>query len=354
VALIASVGVQLGANLAYDDARTDFSDAVTLTTQRRSALEAENEALRVVSESGTAITAADSGLLMPADERTSLDAAIIEVASTIEDAESAATASVPGAGEKQFWFWELFSEADRLRDDAGTLADQFDDVEEHRTKVAEAGTVVEEAAVAAVQGAAMAASEFEAAHVNARNPEILTLRSAAAAGESIVALDADTVARYAALEAAATAMIESENAELAEKEGPLRGARVDIEAFARGLAPGVLLDFDWSPTVPGYNGPSYGGWTTWWYGEPGYATIALSDYIAESWPADWAQALVAHEVGHAISVKCETAYDSSNQDTIEDWATAWAISMGFTHRGNGTDVYGPPPQSLIDAAASCR
>jgi len=28
--------------------------------------------------------------------------------------------------------------------------------------------------------------------------------------------------------------------------------------------------------------------------------------------------------------------------------------MGFSDRANGTDVYGAPPQSMIDAAANCR
>ena len=128
-----------------------------------------------------------------------------------------------------------------------------------------------------------------------------------------------------------------------------------MEAFARSLAPGVLLEFDWGPLVngAGYNG-SMGGYTTWWWDDPGRAVIQLSDSVAEQWPAERSRALVAHEVGHAISVKCEGMYDSSTQDSIEKWATAWAISMGFTDDANGVWAYGYPPQNYIDAAAGCR
>jgi hypothetical protein len=147
----------------------------------------------------------------------------------------------------------------------------------------------------------------------------------------------------------------SEQAELAEKAGPLQTARLEIEAFARGLAPGVLLEFDWAPIVNGFGTDGgMGGYATWWYADPGYATIELSNSVAEQWPSYRSQSLVAHEVGHAISVKCEGAYDDSTQASIEAWATAWAISMGFTDDANGTWAYGPPAQPLIDAAAGCR
>lgn len=351
----AAVGVHLAANLGYDDARVDFTDAATIVENRQDDLSEETEELQLVTDTAAGIAEADSGALMPAEARETLDAAIAAVEQTTADADAAATASVPAAGEKPFWTWELFGETARLGEDGEELEAQADDIGDERRTVSDASSAVEEAAVAAMQEAAGAASEFETAHVNARNPEILMLRATAdSVATSATALDDAAVSLYGELEAAAAAVLETERAELAEKEGPLEGERVEIEAFARELAPGVLLDFDWSATVPGYDGPSYGGWTTWWYGDPGYATIALSDYIAEEWPAAWTKALVAHEVGHAISVKCESMYDSSDQDTIEEWATAWAISMGYTDRANGTDVYGAPSQAMIDRAAQCR
>ncbi len=53
-------------------------------------------------------------------------------------------------------------------------------------------------------------------------------------------------------------------------------------------------------------------------------------------------------------MKCQSMYDSSTQDSIEKWATAWAISMGYTDDANGVWAYGYPPQNYIDAAAGCR
>ncbi|WP_460795045.1 hypothetical protein [Microbacterium sp. GXF0217] len=352
--LAVGAGLHLAANLHYDDALTAFQDAETSTEKEQRDLAADAEQLGTDAATASDIAAADSAVLMPAAARTDLDAAIAAVEPTLSDAEEASSASLPSAGEKPQWAWELFAESGRLADDTRDLEDQEAELRALSDDVAERTTAVDESAVEAVQTSAAAAADFEAAHVNARNPEIIALRTAAAAAGSISDLDAEAVQQFVTLESAAAGALTSEQAELAEKAGALYGPRVEIEAFARSLAPGVLIDFDWAPTVPGYDRPSYGGWTTWWYGDPGYSTIALSDYIAESWPAEWAKALVAHEVGHAISVKCESLYDSSDQDTIEAWATAWAISMGFTDSGNGTDVYGAPPQSMIDAAANCR
>ena len=117
----------------------------------------------------------------------------------------------------------------------------------------------------------------------------------------------------------------------------------------------MLIEFDWSPVVNGAGyGGSMGGLTTWWWDEPDRALIELSDSVAAQWPAERSRALVAHEVGHAISVKCEGMYDASTQDSIEKWATAWAIGMGFSDDANGVSAYGYPPQSYIDAALACR
>ncbi|GAB3598834.1 hypothetical protein [Microbacterium tumbae] len=351
----AAVGTHVAANLGYDDARAAFVDEETITSNRQDDLASEIDALVLESETAAGIAAADTGVLMPADSRAALDASIVEVDTATTDAEAAASADLPDAGEKPSWTWELFGETSRLQDDTEDVEESADEVDAQRQAISDAGTALEETAVDAVLSAASAADDFEAAHVNARNPEILTMRNAAEyATTSVTALDADAAARFADLEAAAAAMLETERAELEEKKGALHDSYVAIEKFARSLAPGVLLDFDWSPTVPGYDGPSNGGWTTWWYGDPGYSTIALSDYVAEEWPAAWTKALVAHEVGHAISVKCESMYDSSDQDTIEEWATAWAISMGYTDRNNGSAVYGSPSQAMIDAAAKCR
>ncbi|MGW8483482.1 hypothetical protein ACWGJP_10095 [Microbacterium sp. NPDC055903] len=353
VALVAAGGGQLAANLGYDAARDDFTDAADITAQAQGELAEGTESLRAMTAAADEIVRADTGSLLPPASNEALGAEIVEADGVAEKAADLAATDLPDVGEKPSWPWELLGETTRLQQDTADLEDTADDAAKRQGEVEDASSALDDASVSGVQEAAAAAGGFEAAHVNARNPEIIALREAAALAAS--AVDAqDAADRFLALESAAAAVLSTEAAELAEKKGPLEDERVEIEAFARDLAPGLLLDFDWSATVPGYDGPSYGGWTTWWYADPGYATIALSDYIAEEWPAAWAKALVAHEVGHAISVKCPTAYDSSDQDVIEEWATAWAIGMGFTDDGNGTAVYGEPSQAMIDAAATCR
>ena len=97
-----------------------------------------------------------------------------------------------------------------------------------------------------------------------------------------------------------------------------------------------------------------GGLATWNSGRGGFSTITLSDSVAEWWPNADSRALVAHEVGHAISAKCHDKFDWENQAANEEWATAWAISMGHTALGNGVEAYGYPSQAMIDIAATCR
>ena len=108
------------------------------------------------------------------------------------------------------------------------------------------------AGITVISAASTAAGPFEGAHLSARNADVIALRAAAASSADPVALDDEAVAGFAQLQAAAAKVVESENAELAEKDGPLRTNRLEIEAFARSLAPGVLLEFDWAPTVNGY------------------------------------------------------------------------------------------------------
>lgn len=127
------------------------------------------------------------------------------------------------------------------------------------------------------------------------------------------------------------------------------------EALARSIAGGVLLEFEWQPMVNGCgDGGSAGGLATWNSGHGGYSTITLSNSVAERWPDAVMKALVTHEVGHAISAKCYHLFDWEDPDANEQWATAWALSLGHTADGNGAALYGYPPQELIDTAATCR
>jgi len=351
----ACAGVQWAANLGYDDALIAFEDTVDEAESGQSQLAGALTILTETTDAAAIVIDADSGTLMDSAAKDAF-ASGVEAAM---DAETAASPLIeeelPEAADKQSWAWELFGQTAQLntyRDDAEEKLEEFDST---AATITEKSDAVQETGTAAVLSAAEAAGSFEAAHVSARNVDILSLRDAAEHLSGSTTLDAPTADVYARLETSAAAMLASEQAELAEKQGPLYDSRIQIEAFARELAPGVLLDFDWSPLVNGYGeADSMGGYATWWYADPGYATIELSNSVAQYWPGDRSKALVAHEVGHAISVKCEGMYDDSTQENIEAWATAWAISMGFHDPANGTSAYGAPPQSMIDAAAGCR
>ncbi|MGP6178063.1 hypothetical protein ACTU6U_12300 [Microbacterium sp. A196] len=355
VICVACIGTQWGANVAYDDARESFRDAVVQTATSQNELEQDMAALMAMTDAASTIAAADTGTLMDPGAKEVLAAALTDAA----DAEASTSAlldeTLPTAEEKPTWAWELFGEAAELNDEREAASGLRSEFESARTVADDAAETVNDAGTSAILSATDAAGAFEAAHIAARNLDILALRNTAAELAGVEKLDSTVSGTYEQLEAAAAAMLSSEQAEIAEKQGALFEARTQIEAFARGLAPGILLDFDWSAYVNGFgDGDSMGGLATWWYGDPGYATIELSDSVAAHWPGARSQALIAHEVGHAISVKCEGMYDDSNPQSIEAWATAWAISQGFTDIANGTSAYGPPPQELVAVAAGCR
>lgn len=352
----AAVGtLQITANLGYDDARAAFDAALAETASTSDALRQELDALESTVGIADLLTQIDTGVLAAPAARDALSSA----ASASDDAAAPAAAlldgSLPTAGTKPGTFWELFGASGDLSEHTRGLDELTADLGEVIPSVRAAGTTVTDAGIALLASAADAAPAFEAAHLSAKNDAVIALRNAASAASTAAVLDDSAIGSLTALQDAASQVVATEQIELAEKAGPLQGARLEIEAFARSLAPGVLLEFDWYPVVnnAGFNG-SMGGLTRWWWDDPDRAVIELSNSVAEQWPAERSQALIAHEVGHAISVKCEDLYDSSTQDSIEKWATAWAISMGFTDDANGVWAYGYPPQSYIDAAYGCR
>jgi hypothetical protein len=158
---------------------------------------------------------------------------------------------------------------------------------------------------------------------------------------------------------AAHALEASHAEEIAEKAGPLLDRRLAVQEFARSFSGGVLLDFDWAPTVNGYGtGGSYGGTSFWFSADGGYATITLTDSVATRWPDAGVQALVIHEVGHALLARsdCNILFFDSEfaEGGEEPWATAWAIGQGYAADGNGESVYGRPPADLIALSTKCR
>lgn len=354
-ALTAVGALQLTANLGYDDAEEQYRASAATTTDVRSTVESQNDELLATADAATLILSGDSAGLIDAASAEALHAARTTASEVADRAAATLREPLPSPSEKPSWFWELFGTSAALHEERGKAEDLSDRLRDDADDIMDAAGTVSDTGIAALTVAASNARAMEPEHAWARNDAVIALRAAADDTSASVVLDDAAVGSFAELQAAAAALVESERAELAEKAGPLYSTRLEVEAFARSIAPGVLIEFDWAPVVNGYGGNgSMGGYTTWWWDEPGRAVIQLSDSVAEQWPADRSKALVVHEVGHAISVKCADMYDASTQDSIEKWATAWAISMGYTDDANGVWAYGYPPQSYIDAAAGCR
>lgn len=352
----AAVGVlHVAANVGYDGARDEFDAAASAARMSAATVQQELESLSATVDAAELLKSADSGVLTAPDARDALATATMNADEAAGPAESLLADPPPPVASKPSVLWELFAASDQLAADARDLEHLAADLDAAAPPMTTADTEVNDAGVALLRSASEVAPAFESAHLSAKNDAVIALRDAASRASDTTILDESAVEVLVAMQDAAAQVVATEQIELAEKAGPLQGARLEIEAFARSLAPGVLLEFDWNQIVngAGYNG-SMGGLTRWWWDDPDRATIELSNSVAEQWPAERSKALIAHEVGHAISVKCEDMYDSSTQDSIEKWATAWAISMGFTDDANGVWAYGYPPQSYIDAAYGCR
>lgn len=348
-------GLQLTASLGYDDSRDRFTEALSAADARAAEIRRTTDELISTTDAASQLVEIDSGMLTDPQTKERLAASVASASETTSNTGDLLDEDLPDAEAKPVVFWELFAAATALKSDAEVVATLDAELAQESPALDAAASDLTESGLAFLGSAADTAAPFETAHISAKNDDVIALRNAAASVSELTTLDARSVSSFTALQNAAGQVVASESAELAEKAGPLQGVRLEVEAFARSLAPGVLLEFDWSPVVngAGYNG-SMGGLTTWWWDEPDRALIELSDSVAAQWPAERSRALVAHEVGHAISVKCDGMYDASTQDSIEKWATAWAIGMGFSDDANGVSAYGYPPQSYIDAALACR
>lgn len=145
----------------------------------------------------------------------------------------------------------------------------------------------------------------------------------------------------------------------AEKQDPAYPIRAQIEAYARSIAHGVTLDFQWHAEVRGLGEGWYSGTTQYHEGDGGWATIDLNFPIQDGWARGDvnAKALITHEVGHSQVVRtaCKALFDGpAFRDDDEMWATAWAISMGFDVGGSGIEAYGRPSDEQIAVAGQCR
>jgi hypothetical protein len=155
---------------------------------------------------------------------------------------------------------------------------------------------------------------------------------------------------------ATVALEASHQAEVASFAGPLFDNRIAAQAFANSIAGGVILDFDWVPELFGYGGNNgmAGQATLESDGTNFYSSITLTDSVAERWGGGASESITAHEVGHAITMKCIDIFNAHFAGDYEAFATAWAIGMGYTNNANGTSAYGRPSDDLVAVTLSCR
>lgn len=354
VALI--VGAQLAANMLYDSAHDDFASRALQLTEKQDLLKDTRDSASESTDAATTILAADTGALIGADTRTQLGTHLEAAKSSLDAANDTAGESVARIEPKPLWPWALFSSSQKLQADAAAAHELAKLATTNNEALASADVALREQTSAALTTAASAAPTIEQENVWARTGDVIALREASAAvARSAATITSTSGSDFSALEAAVISIRASAQDELSQKSGWLYDTRLEIEAYARSISGGVLLDFDWSPLVNGYgDGGSAGGTATWNSESGGFSTITLSDSVAEMWPDDVARALVTHEVGHSIASKCWEMFEWSDQQANEAWATAWALSWGETADGNGVALYGYPPQSLIDTAATCR
>lgn len=195
-----------------------------------------------------------------------------------------------------------------------------------------------------------------ASYGSATNDARIALREVAATLTSPVELSTASATTVSTYVAQAKGLQASHAAEEAEKAGALYERRKVVEDFARSIAGGVMLDFDWAPVVNGFGDRgSHGGTATWNTAHGGFSTITLSDSIARTWGQEpFGQAVTVHEVGHAITGKCYELFSTEFGSDNEVWATAWAIGMGYDVNGSGESLYGRPSDELIALSTQCR
>lgn len=348
--------VHVTANETFDAAQARLELAADEEADAHQALTAAASAAERSVLSGEQIVAAAGDELVHPDARSALGEALAAISAGADDARAVLDDPVDdGDARKPLWTWELWAEASALDERSGAATSSAEDFAEKESALDDRNVRLTESAAALYASTIAAADALEAANVSARTAAVLDFRDAADRVAQQDGVGSDAAVAFSLYATSAQALASSAQSELAEKAGPLLATRLEIEAYARSIAGGVVLDFDWEPVVAGTGGSrGIGGTATWNSARGGSSTITLSHSVAEWWPNADSRALVTHEVGHAITSKCHDKFDSQNADANEEWATAWAISMGHTAEGNGVQAYGYPSQEMIDLAATCR
>ncbi|MFB6610477.1 hypothetical protein ACFCVO_09165 [Agromyces sp. NPDC056379] len=341
------------ANLRFDAAVVAHRAAVAEAAAAGESAAVVEADVAATGEIAASMLAAPDPLVDPA-AKAALAAAATELDTLVAEAPETEFEEPTRPMSRPVWFADLDRASEILTAETERLTTQAADADAYADDLAAADTAISDSGAAYVEAIAPVAAAVEAANGSARNVERIEFRNSVEQLASST-WGYDAAARIDAYVAAAAALQATHAAEEAEKAGPLYDRRVAVEAYARSIAGGVLLEFDWAPIVIGYgdNG-SAGGTATWDTWEGGLSTITLSNSIAEQWGDPVMAALVTHEVGHAITSKCYELVGEYANDN-EPWATAWAIGMGHTDpNGNGEWLYGHPSDELIERSKGCR
>ena len=358
VLLLAGVGavLQLTANLGYDQAHTQLAAALTKQGDEAS----NNERVRAVDDESARAAEVLLGVTDPAlvtdAHRSGLTTARDRAQKASAAAMSLTGTRVPEPGTKPSWFWELYARTARLEADSRAVSTLTSALGHSSEELGSATSAIGETGLAVVKAAGELAAQIESDNTPSPNEGVLTLRELSAQLVATTSFDEQVAQGFRDYATTVQQVRDGHVATLAAEAGPLQGARQQIEDFARSLVPGVLLDFQWADRVNDLGGDNgyLSGETRTPIESGQYATILLSNSVAEEWPGDSSRALVAHEAGHAIATKCRSMVDNTNSASAEAWATAWAIGMGFTDPGNGTQAYGSPPDAVVQQAMACR
>ncbi|WP_152642111.1 hypothetical protein [Microbacterium azadirachtae] len=358
VLLLAGVGavLQLTANLGYDQAHTQLATALTKQADEAS----HNERVRAVDDESARAADVLLGVTDPAlvtdAHRAGLTTARDHAQKASAAAMSLTSTRVPEPGAKPSWFWELYARTARLEADSRAVSTLTSDLGHSSEELGSATSAIGETGLAVLKAAGGLAAHIESDNTPSPNEGVLTLRELSARLVATTSFDEQVAQEFRDYATTVQQVRDGHVATLAAEAGPLQGARQQIEDFARSLVPGVLLDFQWADRVNDLGGDNgyLSGETRTPIESGQYATILLSNSVAEEWPGDSSRALVAHEAGHAIATKCRSMVDNTDSASAEAWATAWAIGMGFTDPGNGTQAYGSPPDAVVQQAMACR
>lgn len=331
---------------ALDDAR-EASSAEAAALADTNAAVTEADALLAVAEDGF-VAAAPKGDLVLATDHARTVLATVPPESALTDLKS--TVVKPRVTD------DLLDAAASFEEAADLLATTAAERSARAAELSGAADGTETAGELLLTSLPAEAEALIASYTSATNDARIALREAAAMLTAPVELGTASATTVSTYVAQAKGLQASHAAEEAEKAGALYERRKVVEDFARSIAGGVMLDFDWAPIVNGFgDGGSHGGTATWNTAHGGFSTITLSDSIARTWGQEpFGQAVTVHEVGHAMTGKCYELFSTEFGSDNEVWATAWAIGMGYDVNGSGESLYGRPSDELIALSTQCR